>query len=517
MIKKAGNLFATAYLILIFAVYPFYMPNGYVDIGEAKYNYFMFCSLGGLVILGVLALADGFGILLQRYRSREAYLMKWNRISVTDLFVAFYAIEVFCSFLLADDKKEAFLGTEGWRIGLALQLLLCALYFLISRLWKGEPLLWYISMAASGIVFILGILDRFSFYLIPVEIRDSGFISTLGNINWFCGYFSVLMPIGACMFMKEKSRKGKWAFGIYLFLAFMAGFSQGSSSVFLIFGALFFFLLWTAVSRRELLAKWFLMAAVWAAAGWMVRMLRILFPERYNYDTNNLCGMVTDSDLLPAAAVFCLITGLILSRRNKKEWYREGTIKIIHRILLAFPLILMLLWGILTFLHTWMGLPLFGEASIFLFDENWGNGRGATWRAGVRVFGEMPFLNKLFGVGSDCFSSFAYSQPDTARMLRSYFGESRLTNAHNELLTGLVNTGILGVLLYIGIFLSSMVRCLQKAERHFDFMISAACIFCYLVHNTVSFAQVLNLPFIFLIMAMGEGMLRRSECLEDQS
>ena len=38
----------------------------------------------------------------------------------------------------------------------------------------------------------------------------------------------------------------------------------------------------------------------------------------------------------------------------------------------------------------------------------------------------------------------------------------------------------------------------------------AVCVFCYLVHNMVSFAQVLNFPFVFLAIAMGEGMIRRN-------
>ncbi len=37
VLKAAGELFCSAYLLLMFGIYPFYMENGYVDIGEAKY------------------------------------------------------------------------------------------------------------------------------------------------------------------------------------------------------------------------------------------------------------------------------------------------------------------------------------------------------------------------------------------------------------------------------------------------------------------------------------------------
>lgn len=509
MIKKAGNLFATAYLILIFTVYPFYMPNGYVDIGEAKYGFFLFCSLGAMAILAVLALAGGLQTMWQRYRRQEAYLIRWERVSVTDLFVALYAIEVSVSFLLSDYKQEAWQGTEGWRIGFVLLLVLCILYFLISRQWKGSPLLWYVIMAASGIVFVLGILDRFSIYLIPVEIRDPGFISTLGNINWFCGYLSVLIPVGACRFLYGESRGEKWASGIYLLAGFMAGFCQGSSSVFLFFGALFFFLLWMAVSKRKELAEWFLLAALWAAAGQIVGVLRRIMPDNFNYDTNNLCGMLTGSNLLLVVAVICLLTGLLLKYRGGEKQSNAVLIKKIHQWMIILPVTVFLLWGVITLFHTWKGIPGLKDSSVFLFDENWGNGRGATWGAGLEVFRAMPVVRKLIGVGPDCFCMFAYSRPETAEMLRSYFGSLRLTNAHNELLTGLVNTGVFGVLFYLGVFLSSMMRCVKKARQDFYLFIPAVAVFCYLIHNMVSFAQVLNLPFVFLIMAMGEGLLRQ--------
>ena len=55
MTTKAGNLFTTAYLLLIFCIYPFYMKEGYVDIWESKYHFFLYSSLAALLILAILA------------------------------------------------------------------------------------------------------------------------------------------------------------------------------------------------------------------------------------------------------------------------------------------------------------------------------------------------------------------------------------------------------------------------------------------------------------------------------
>lgn len=82
-----------------------------------------------------------------------------------------------------------------------------------------------------------------------------------------------------------------------------------------------------------------------------------------------------------------------------------------------------------------------GTVSLLRFDRYWGNGRGAAWTAGWKTFAAMPSARKLVGAGPDCFESCVYSDPQIAEMLHSVFGTSRLTNAHNELLTVLVNTG----------------------------------------------------------------------------
>lgn len=488
------------------------MPDGYVDIGEAKHKFLIYCSMGGLGILLVLGIVRGITELWQRYRRREAYLIQWNqiRISVTDLLVAFYGIEITISYALSDYKQEALWGAEGWHIGLVLQLTLCGLYFVISGRWKADFRMWYAAMAASGIVFILGILDRFSVYLIPLDIRNSGFISTLGNINWFCGYLSVMTPIGACLFLFGKRILERYFAGVYLIVAFMAGFAQGSSSVFLFFGALFFIGLWIAVSKRKWISRWFFMGGLWGISAQFVRILRVLPSLNYNYDQDNLCSYFTNSWLPAGLAIICFLAGLMIER--KRDIYEDffpveekscGTIRL---ILIMIPVIAVAVWTIVMWINTKWGISgLANYSAVFLFDDKWGNGRGATWRAGVTAFGQMDFKEKIFGVGTDCFSAYAYSKSQIAGVLRDYFGSSRLTNAHNELLTELINVGIAGTLLYIGIWTSAIVRCLKKGRRNNYLLIPVVCIFCYLVHNMVSFAQVLNFPYVFLIMAMGNA------------
>ncbi len=501
MVKRAGNLFATAYLLLIFGVYPFYMKEGYVEIGEAKFKFFIYASLAALVILGLIGAICLGQALFRRIRNKEAYLIDWKAVSAIDLLVMLYATELFVSYAFSDFREEALWGTEGWYMGLVLLLTLCGLYFLISRLWEGERLVWYVGLAASAIVFLLGVVDRFSLYLISLEIRDPAFISTLGNINWFCGYLTIWAPVGICLFLFQKKRRK--LYGAYAVIAFMAGFCQGGSSIFLFWGALFFVLLWIAIKKKEWTTDYFLLLTLWSLSAQLVRLIRLIVPEGYNYDKNNLCSYLTDSNttLFIGAAALCAYFLLQLKwkgYRNKKQ--QENA----HKIML-----LLLLGGIICYLtvigiNTWKGIPGLEGRNSLTFDREWGNGRGAAIYSGLQIYSQMPIFQKLFGAGPDCFSVYAYSLPEVAGELRDYFGANRLTNTHNELLTALINTGAAGTCLFISIFILFIKKCMKQGAQNPERYALAVCTICYFAHNMVSFAQVLNLPFLFLFLGMGE-------------
>ena len=511
MAKKAGNLFTTAYLLLIFGVYPFYMKEGYVDIGKAKYHFFLYSSLAAVGILSLTGIVCKIQKLLSQCRQKQAPSLDLNGLSLTDLLVMLFAAELFLSFALSDYPREAFWGTEGWYMGLILFLTLCSLYFLISRFRINGKLILYAGMAASGAVFLLGILDRFSFYLIPLKIRQPGFISTLGNINWFCGYLSVLAPLGICpLIFSEQSAspslKKRLVYSVYTVLAFTAGFCQGSDSILLFWAALLFLLLWVASSNASWLVNCLLSVSLWCFSASAVRILFRVFPGGYNYETNNLCLFLVHSNTVLFTGCFTFFLFLFLRERSGNRSLKKPV-----RTILAFLVTLcFLLWLLLALKNTKEGIPFLSQSSLFLLNSSWGNGRGAALKAGWDLFRQMPFSQKMLGAGPDCFSSLAYSPPELAAELNAAFGGSRLTNSHNELLTSLVNTGIAGTFLYLGIQLSFMARCLKRKTEADALYPMAACVFCYLIHNLVSFSQVLNLPFLFLILGMGEGVLRSS-------
>lgn len=285
--KKTANLLVTAYLLLLFVVYPFYMKEGYVEIGKAKYSFWIRISLSAAAVLLLFFVIQ----LIRELKEKSLHLR------ATDVSVLVFAGTLLLTFVLAVDRKEALFGTEGWNMGFVLYGVLCLLYLMIQLLWKPDKWILYLALSASGVIFLLGILDRFSIYLIPLEIRNPGFLSTLGNINWFTGYLVIFTAVSASLFLLSEE-KGMTVFStVITLLGFTAGFGQGSSSVFLFFAGLFLTLLWVASYEKRRMLRLMILWGMWCLSAQIIRLMRMLIPDGYQYDTENLCGDFTGGNL----------------------------------------------------------------------------------------------------------------------------------------------------------------------------------------------------------------------------
>ncbi|MBR5798896.1 MAG: hypothetical protein IKY23_02435 [Lachnospiraceae bacterium] len=516
MAKKIGSWSATAYLLWMFAIYPLYFNGGYDNMGEVKNNFFLISTMIGAGVMLICYLAD----LFIGPRMRET-------ISFFDLALLLYGTSVFLSYAFSWDRNEALWGTDGWYMGFLPILLLCITCFLISRLWDGKKVVLWGILCASAVVFLLGICNRFSFYPIEIEYAQPDFISTLGNINWFCGYLSVIAPVGIGLFVFGRIEKSaRILLGIYTLIAFMAGVSQGSNSVFLWFGALFWVLLFLSAGDKGRMERTLFTMVLWGLSGQLIRLMRLWPVGEYNYGEDSICGYFTGSTVSLWIAVLACF-GLLVLRFCKRSETKETAAKagatanlqietlsqkgvgakLLRRILVGVVIFVPACWLVLALVHTFYGIGFLEEYPIFMLDKYWGNGRGITLYAGAWAFAELPFLHKIIGAGPDCFSLFIYEVDGLSQMVSDYFKGARLTNAHNEILTALVNIGVLGVGSYLAVLVLSVRRCYRSNRSGMEY-IPVLCVVCYLVHNMVSFAQVLNFPFLFLILGMGEALCR---------
>lgn len=509
-LKKAAKNYMRivlgAYLVLMIVIFPFYAPQGYVEIGVSKYEFF---KMSG--ILSLLAAFPAVVILLSSYIKTGIKNKKISKLSVTDKAMLFYIAAVLFSFIGTEWKEEAVWGAEGWYMGLFSQLMFALIYFAVSRFAENIKIWYWVMLAVSFVVFGIGLLNRFSIYPIEMEESVPGFISTLGNINWFCSYWMAVFPIGLVLYWIGEGTAGwkRAALIIYILLGFMTGLTQGSSSGFLALAAVLITMLLLSFSENEKLLRWLEIALLFSVSIILLSVLQSIFPEALNYEN------AIEKWLTKYMVAFCIFVFAVIFYTITRYWFKEKggsveTLRLLQKGLAAVLLLLALAVILLVVYYNLLGKEPGNAkmAAAFTIDEDWGNARGTTWRTGVDAFVSMPVLNKLVGIGPDCFYLYAYSNGDIALRLYHVFGEARLTNAHNEWLTILVNMGILGLLSYAAVFLSAIYRQIKEGEKKALLLVSAVCIISYTVHNMVSFQQVICTPVVFFLIGFGENLIR---------
>lgn len=503
---KIGNIIITLYFLALTIILPFYTQGGYAEIGEVKYN--LFRNIG-LAITAVMILVIAESLFLQRksFSVRTFY----KNLSVTDWFMYGYFMLVLISYIFTPFTEEAFWGAEGWYMGLVSQLLFIGIYFLFSRyfIWSNKWL--YVILISSGLVFLLGILNRYSVYPIYMNEQIPEFISTMGNINWFCGYWAVICPLGIVFYWTSSAKWQQVAAGIYVVISFITGVVQGSSSAYLVFAGVFIFLFSLSFQENRAMYRFLQLCILFVLSCQIARLLRYLPGLEMNYE-NELGVVLTDTNLTLFIGLVFIAIYVLFHYFVKKKEYDVKQHRKIRNIVLALIAALLIIYVLVLVGNTCLSGGLFGLSGVafFTFDDAWASYRGATWSIGVQAYRSMPLFNKLIGAGPDCFAGYVYSVEGLAERTYALFGNARLTNAHNEWITVLVNQGIMGFGCFASAFAAAVVRFMKKAHVETALYLCVASILLYTLHNMVSFQQILNAPFVFMILGIGEGICRKN-------
>lgn len=513
--KEIGQIIMMAYFIVIAVIYPFYAPGGYMRIGEVKYAFFRNVTLFTMAVMILIII-----ILVFQSRNTGKIVDLYRHMSAPDWFAYGYLITVMLSYLCSAYKKDALWGVDGWHMGAVTQITFILLYFFISRFFSCNRKWLTVWLAAAEGVFLLGILNRYSVYPIVMTGQTETFISTLGNINWFCGYWSVTAPMAITLYWCSGNKPARIAAGIFSAIAILAGITQGSSSAYLVYIIVFVVLMLLSVQCNQKLYRFLELCIIFAGSSQIGRVMRYIPGLRYNYgnDIYPTGSWMTDL-FLDGNTMLWLLVGVVLCYailRVLEKWFgfrieERGY----FRVVMTAGLILVMAALSVVFLKG-SGMLRYGSAASaetsggaeIIFQEDWGNGRGTAWNCGIGAYHNMDAVHKIVGVGPDCFADYVYEVPELAEQLVKQFGDERLTNAHNEWLTTLVNTGWLGLFCYVGVFITSAIRYWKRAKGQPLLYVCLISLSAYTVHNMVSFQQILSTPYIFMILGMGEGLVR---------
>lgn len=506
----------TVYMLLILSVMPFYNQEGFTHIGTDKSAFFHKVSTT-MGKAGIFLLFLYLIFILAEYKERKKPSFRWKaffkeHFTVTDIFAGAYGISLLLSYSFSRYKSNALWGASGWYMGLYTQLTLLGIYFFVSKFWKPKKWVFYVILPVSAVVFLLGYLNRFQIY--PLKMGDYGplFISTIGNINWYCGYQVSVFFAGLVLLWQGISYKAwqRYLLMFYVLLGFASLVTQGSNSGIMALAVVVPVMFCLSVSGSGRMYRFWQEMVLLSLACLMTYGIQAVFGRTIDFEDIFL-NILTAKEVAVFMTVISFSLLIVAAVGRKRKSHLDKVWRTLARVCVGLLIFLIVIFTIMLAANTLYPGSI-GELSgnsLFTFSNTWGSNRGATWKAGVLCFWEQDVLHKLVGVGPDAMEAYIYhgGSPHLQEIVTSTFLTARLTNAHNEWLTMLVNTGILGFASYVGMMISGMIRMINQKGRN---IIVCACGFCllgYTANNMFSFQQSMNVATVFVIFGMGEAFL----------
>lgn len=502
--------------VLLCLVIPFYMKDGYYKIGEAKYDAYAHLVVFGMPVLLLLVLLYFVFALRHKKTDKEQLRAVGKSFSVTDYFVLAYLAAVLVSYFLCVDFKTAFWGYEGWYMGLFSQLSFVLLYFICSRFLKDYQVVLGALLIMAFYVFVMGILHRL--LIDPIGVYENladyyiqQFLSTLGQASWYSSFLCTVLPAGMFCYWYFQSTAGRIAAGIFTFTGFATLVTQNTDSAYFAFLAAMLVFFWVSVEDAGRMRRLCELAFLFTLAPKFMQLMLLIHPNR-TLKLDTISNTLVFDNRIWVLVILCLLLVILFAVLEKKENYPVSRMKIFRKWVFILIPVLLLVWVVILVLGAKGMLPqslipVTEKFSYLVWNDRWGNGRGFTWRFTAEMIKEMSPLRKLFGVGPDCYSSYGYSLYEES--LKAMWGNSVLTNAHNEWLNSVVNYGIFGAVVYLGIFISALVRFVKNFEKTPVTLGFAACVAAYMAHNMFCYQQVLCTPYVFLFIALAEYQIRK--------
>lgn len=522
----------SAFLLYMLVIYPLALHDHYFDITYTKYTVFKVGVILFAVIwaMGLVIVLTGInaGGMKGRHAGGNVKVGTMDKLKAvicddvygTDICMVLFFISGVMSFIMAEDKKNAFTGAQGRYCGLAFMILIFIMYIIVSAKVSNMEKMWsLISMVfvlVSSVTFIIAILQNIGFD--PFKLLDginrkqrNIYVSTFGNIDIFGSFICIALPLFMGLYVTEKSNIKRIVYGIGVFAGFMAFIPANADVVFAGVGAAIIAVLFATV-YMERVNRLFELVMLGSGGYLGMVLLRMLVGTNGAKITgfNRLAEHPALLVIIFAVVLFIRLIIQVYINRNKTEIYINENKSEVYinkqkngtgiKLIIALAVVIISVIAVIIYGRK-------NNLAMFDFNDKWGSYRGYIWRRVTGLYGELPFVQKIFGHGNESIRSLMDD--------RFYDEMLQVTgtvydNAHNEYLQYLVTQGLLGMLSYVGVVVTAAIAGVKKIKKSPYILGLLLAVVSYGVQAIFNVNQCITTPYMFLMTAMLIGTCRRA-------
>ncbi len=145
-------------------------------------------------------------------------------------------------------RRES-LGVGTWTI-----LVSVLVYFVISRCYTGKSDIWVYLYLGSFVVLAIGVIDRLGYdFLImhdEIPLQYNIFISTIGNVNFWAAYLSMIVPFFMLATIFTRSRVRRACIYFFLLVAYFSLFITLTNTTYIGIGIAVLFVVWYSFQKK---------------------------------------------------------------------------------------------------------------------------------------------------------------------------------------------------------------------------------------------------------------------------
>lgn len=498
--------------VLFFALFHIlFFHDGFYDINRSKYYLLIYISFPTAALcIPLLYLERCWKEPSQTYEQRKPMLAFFGVYTLV--------LAIIISVCISSDPMAAITGRNGRYAG-ALFLGACCILFCCC-IWSGiqERIPLFALIGGGSLCALLGILnflrfDPLHFYVESLEeIYHNDFISTIGNINFFCAYMCLIMGLASGFFLRTKGKLA-YIWLIPICLTMMGVFAARSESGLMGVGAIFLGICISGTrSMREAGRSFVLLAAFFLNAFILGNLVLLRNGNHMTLYEGFASTMMGHRLYMAIGALLALgIAIFFFTRRRTSRNLR--IVRCVQRILvgLAGLALLVAICLIVYFTTIRTDIPLTGIASYLRMDDYWGTFRGFVWKKTVSLYAGLPWYQKLFGIGPDCLKALL-SNDCYDRMIE--LTGLVFDNAHNEYLQLLITTGAFGLIGYLLIIFSAMRNLWRNMRKNPALFACYLALCSHLLQSVFNIAQPETTPAVFLLLAVGAAAGRKKKAEE---